>query len=104
MIDLILLAILSALVFYWWDARRCHEIVVQHCQRECEKSELQLLDSTVSRQRLWLRRNENGQVEFCRFYVFEFCGDNESRYQGYVVLLGRRIAETSMEAWRLPRD
>jgi len=102
MIDLVFIVVLLALVFYWWDARRCHEIVVQHCQRECKKSELQLLDSTVSSQGLWLRRNEKGQLELCRLYAFEFCSDSESRHQGYVVLLGRHIAETSMDTWRLP--
>lgn len=103
MLDVLLILLLLALVLYWWDTTRCHELVVQHCQRECERTDVQLLDSTVSRQRHWLRRNERGQVEICRLYSFEFCGDHASRHSGYVVLLGRRIAETSMEAWRLPQ-
>lgn len=98
MIDSALIISLLALLLYWWDTTRCQEIAVQHCQRECEKRELQLLDSTVSRQRLWLRRNEKAQLELCRLYSFEFTGDAESRHHGHVVLLGRRIAETSMDA------
>jgi hypothetical protein len=89
---------LFALVAYWWDSRRCYEIVLKYCQRECDQSGVQLLDSTVSRQRLWYRRNENGWLELCRVYVFEYSDDSDLRRHGYVVLLGRRITQIKMPA------
>jgi len=102
-LDLGLIVALSAGLWYWWDTMRCNEIAAQRCRLMCESSAVQLLDSSVSRQRLWLRRNENGRIELCRLYSFEFSGDRESRHYGYVVLLGRRVVETSMDAWRLPQ-
>jgi hypothetical protein len=102
-LELGLILSLSAAIAYWWDTTRCNEIAAQHCRRMCETSAVQLLDSSVSRQRIWVRRNENGRVELCRLYSFEFSGDSQSRHFGYVVLLGRHVAETSMDAWRLPQ-
>lgn len=98
MLDLIFMFVLFALVAFWWDSRRCHEIVVQYCRRECERLGVQLLDSTVSHQRLWWRRNQKGWLEPCRVYVFEYSDDNDSRLHGYVVLLGRYVAQIKMPA------
>lgn len=99
MLDLIFMFALIVLVAFWWDSRRCHEIVVQYCQRECNRQGVQLLDSTVSIQRLWWRRNQKGWLELCRVYVFEYSDDNDSRRQhGYVVLLGRYLAQIRMPA------
>lgn len=103
LLDIGLILSLSAALWYWWDTTRCNEIAAHRCRQMCENAEVQLLDSSVSRQRLWLRRNENGSVELCRLYTFEFSGDSESRHYGYVVLLGHRVGETSMDAWRLPQ-
>lgn len=103
MFDFFLIVSLSAALLYWWDTMRCNEIAVRHCQRTCDSASVQLLDSTISRQRIWLRRNENGRVQLCRLYTFEFSGDSESRHYGYIVLLGRRVGETRMDAWRLPQ-
>jgi hypothetical protein len=95
--ELLLIAILLAVVLYWWDTTRTSELALTACQKLCRNAELQLLDNTVMRQRIWLGRSANGSVQLCRIYSFDYSDDNESRRQGYIVMLGHHVAETSMD-------
>lgn len=96
--DLILIIILLAAFAFWWDSRRTSELALRYCQHLCRQSSVQLLDASISMQRMWLRRSNNW-VQICRLYTFEFSGDGDSRRQGYIVLLGRNVAEQHMEPW-----
>ncbi len=97
MLDSILIAGLISLLLYWWHSTRCKEIAIAHCQRVCDQAQVQLLDSTVSQQKLWLRRNaSNGHIELCRLYTFEYYASNESREYGYLAMLGRQIVDTAL--------
>ncbi len=95
--ELLLIICLMAVVAYWWDSMRSGELALMTCHRLCQRSELQLLDNTVMRQRIWLGRSASGQLQLCRIYSFDYSDDNEARWQGYIVILGRHVAETSMD-------
>ena len=96
---LIILLILSA-IWYWWDTQKSNEIALAVCQQKCKKASLQLLDSTVIRQRSWLRRGPGGYMQICRLYSFEYSSGGASdfgeRQQGYIVLIGKQVVETHM--------
>ncbi|MBE9564796.1 MAG: DUF3301 domain-containing protein [Proteobacteria bacterium] len=98
--DLLLIMLILAGIWYWWDTQRCNEIAFQVCKRKCESTGLQLLDATVTRQRSWLRRGPGGGVQICRLYSFEFSDDQTAgvgqRQEGYVVLLGKQVVETKI--------
>ena len=94
--DILIIGLLLAVVAYWWDTMQTNELALKACQRLCAGAEAQLLDSTVVRQRLWLRRSPSGGVQICRLYTFEFSDDNESRHHGYVVTLGHYVAESEL--------
>ncbi len=96
---MILAGLLGGLA-YWWDTTRCNELALEHCRQLCQREQVQLLDSTVVRQRIWLRRTPAGGLQLCRLYSFEFTGDSESREFGYVVMLGREVAESHMQPGR----
>lgn len=98
MIDLILILILCALAWYWWDTSSCNELAFNSCQLHCAASDVQLLDSSVSRQRVWLRRSDAGSLQICRLYNFEYSDDRDSRHFGFIVLLGHQVAETRLES------
>jgi hypothetical protein len=95
-----ILLVLGVGLWYWWDTLQCNELALQACRRRCEQKGLQLLDATVTRQRVWLRRNEHGRIQICRFYSFEYSvggnADYGDRVTGYIVILGRQVVETSM--------
>jgi hypothetical protein len=105
MADLIFILLIAGGLWYWWDTLQSNELALSVCRRKCDSNALQLLDSTVTRRRTWLRRAENGHVQICRLYSFEYSvgggpgmadagfGD---RIQGYIVLLGKQLVETSL--------
>ena len=92
--EILLIGLLLAVVAYWWDTTRTNEIALQNCRRICQSSGVQLLDATVSRQRVWLRRHPQGGVQICRLYSFEYSHDSEHRQFGYIVLLGHQVVES----------
>ena len=98
MIDFILILILCATAWYWWDTFYCNELALNSSQQHCSATDVQLLDSSVVRRRVWLRRSETGSVQLCRLYNFEYSDDSETRHYGYIVLLGHKVAETRLES------
>ena len=92
--EILLTGVLAAVVAYWWDTTRTNEIAMQSCRRICQTAGVQLLDATVSRQRVWLRRQPGGGVQICRLYSFEYSQDSETRQFGYIVLLGHQVVES----------
>ena len=96
--ELFLIILLFAAFAFWWDSRRTSEIALRQCAMLCERSSVQLLDSSVSMQRMWLQRTDSW-LQICRLYSFEFSGDGDSRRFGYVVLLGSRVVEHHMDPW-----
>ena len=98
MIDFILILILCAIAWYWWDTSYCNELAFKTCQQHCTANSVQLLDNSVSRQRVWFRRGDTGNLQICRLYNFEYSDDRESRHFGFVVLLGHFVAEIRLES------
>lgn len=70
----------------------------------CQQASVQFLDDTVERKKIWFRRNSRGSVQLCRLYFFEFSSDGAKRYQGRIVLLGKKVKEVEMDAYRIPRE
>jgi hypothetical protein len=92
--EILLIILLLAVIAYWWDTTRTNEIAIHSCRRICQSTGVQLLDATVSRQRVWLRRAPQGGIQICRLYSFEYSSDNQSRQFGYIVLLGQQVVES----------
>ena len=99
--DLLLVAMLSAITWYWWDTMQCKEIAKTAGKQACLNAQVQFLDDTVALKKLWLRRAENGRLQLCRIFFFEFASDGEHRYQGRIVLSGKQVREVAMDAYRL---
>ncbi len=107
--DLLFIILILAVSWYWWDTQQCNEIALAACKRKCMNAGLQLLDATVIRQRLWLRKGSSG-IQICRLYSFEYddteVSDTEisvfthqefgERQQGYIVLIGKQVVETKL--------
>ncbi len=100
MVDLLIIMLILAGIWYWWDTQQCNEMALFVCKKKCEAASLQLLDATVTRQRSWLRRGTNGAVQICRLYSFEYSVDQVFDYgqrrQGYIVLIGKQVVETNL--------
>lgn len=80
---------------------RCKELARNAGRQACQNSEVQFLDDTVEQKKIWLRRNEIGNLQFCRLFFFEFSSDGTHRYQGRIVMLGKVVKEVEMDAYRI---
>ena len=79
----------------------CKEIARVAGSNACSKAQVQFLDDTVQNKKVWLRRNEFGKLQLCRIFFFEFTNDGSERYHGHIVMLGRRVEEVHMDAYRI---
>lgn len=91
MTTLLILLLLAAIIGFWSDALRVKERAREVCLRACRQHGVQLLDDTVTLDKLWLRRGENGWLQLERRYTFEFTDTGTQRQEGLVVMLGTRV-------------
>lgn len=99
--DVILFLVLLSLFLYWLDSIRAKEIASGYARNLCIKSQVELLDETVSIKKLRLRRNSSGRMVFYREYQFEFTSTGEYRYKGRVALSGKHLLGTEMEPYQI---
>ena len=88
---LLLLGLLAGLVWFWADSARAREQMLERCRSLCDELNLQLLDQTVSLEKLRLGRGPHGNVELRRWYVFEYSTDGADRWQGNAQRQGREV-------------
>ena len=91
MLALLALLLLAAIIGFWYDALRVKERAREVCLRACQQQDLQLLDDTVTVDKLWIRRGSEGWLLFERRYTFEFTDTGAQRHQGLIVMLGVQV-------------
>ncbi len=104
MLDLKALAWLMALgllIFYCWRGFQAKDRANAAALRECEKMDVQMLDQSVYLRRVWIKRGRDGRPGFWRAFYFEFTVTGGDRYQGQVLMLGRRIERVELEPHRM---
>ncbi|HUW28450.1 MAG TPA: DUF3301 domain-containing protein [Sulfuriferula sp.] len=91
MIELVFVAALGALAWFWLDSLKTREIAIAAAKRACSADAVQLLDDTVAMASIRLARNSQGQVALRRFYRFEFSDNGDNRRGGVVLMLGSAV-------------
>ena len=86
------LILLALLVWLWQDTQRARERAILMARRTCDAQHLQLLDGTVSLQRLRPGRCPSGRFCLRRTYVFEYSARGDDRQQGFVLMNGPAVA------------
>jgi len=97
MIELVVVAVLGALAWFWLDSLKTREIAIAAAKRACDTDAVQLLDDTVAMVSIRLARNPNGQVSLRRFYRFEFSDTGDNRRGGMVLMLGSVVENVRLE-------
>ena len=90
--EIIVLATIGLLAWYWIDGVRSKELAVAVARRNCEQHGVQLLDQTVVMEKMRLRRDHRGRLLPCRYYHFEFSLDGEERRSGGVIIHAGRAS------------
>ncbi len=89
--EVVLILVLAAYCVYVFQALRVRELALQAARRNCDREGVQLLDQTVSMQRMSLSRDANGNWRVWRQFRFEYTVDGEERERGHVIMLGNRL-------------
>ena len=94
---LLLMLVLAALLWFWYDSMKARERTLGISRLSCQRMQAQLLDETVALTRLRLCRAPGGTVALCRRYRFDFTLDGMTRRSGRVDLQGQRITEVLLD-------
>ena len=89
--EVVLILLLAAYGVYSFQALRVRELALQAARRSCDREGVQLLDQTVSVQRMSLSRDATGNWRVWRQFRFEYSVDGEERERGHVIMLGNRL-------------
>ena len=87
---LILLILLFALAMLWLDGARARELAIGISKAACTQQGRQVLDDTVSLERIGLRWTTGG-LRFRRMFRFEYSIEGTLRQNGYVILIGPQL-------------
>ena len=99
--EMLLVALLALAAWLYYNGIRVREQALRVGRDYCRNVGLQLLDETVSRQRIALARDDSGQMRIRRIYGFEFTSDGERRYRGEIDMLGMRVQGVQVELHRV---
>lgn len=97
--NILYLLVAIIVVYFFWYQRSLSETAKQHAVRYCEKHNVQLLSIALVKRKL--SRNSRGRVAFETEYVFEFSGDGESKYEGFITLKDKHLANVDMPAFKI---
>lgn len=100
--ELLLISLFIAGFIYWFNAQGVKEIAYRATRAYCQKMDLQMLDDYVALNAFWLKRDAQGRIHIWRAYQFEFTANGNDRYNGKIVMLGRRIEFIQTEPYRMP--
>jgi len=95
--EIALLILLIALAWFWLDSMAKRERAILLGGELAQRMYLQLLDETVSCNKIWLARNARGHVQFLRSYEFEVSASGAERLHCHLILLGNQLS-----TWHIP--
>lgn len=95
--EIVTLAGLTALGWYWLSSMRVREHAVAVGRRACADADLQFLDDSVALSRTRFARNSSGQLQFLRDYRFEFSDTGNNRRPGVIRMLSDRVEWISLD-------
>ena len=84
-------AILIFIAWFWVDSLRAREIANTACAAFCDRNNVKFLDGTVATSSIRLKRNPRGHINLHRTYRFEYSNTGEIRYEGVIIMLGKKI-------------
>jgi len=96
-----LTALIILAVWYWLRAREIKEQSFKAAAKYCDELSLKLLDDSVVLKQIRPVRSSQGHRCLQRLYLFEFTSTGEDRYQGEIVLIGRKVEHIKLQPHRV---
>ncbi len=69
-------------------------------RKRCDQLGVQLLDQTVTLERISIQHSKQLLFVICRQYAFEFSTVGDRRYKGSIQMLGRRVANVELAPFK----
>lgn len=98
MSELLGLALVAAVAWFWFDSLRAREAAIDAAKSACAADGVVLLDDTVALAALRVRRTSGGAIGLLRVYRFEFTDTGDNRLEGSVTLLGAVLQTLYLES------
>ncbi len=73
-------------IWFWWKTMHSREQAEHLARRACQQAHVQLLDGTVSLQKIRFNRDERGNIRPLRYFSFEFNALGNERRTGVIAL------------------
>jgi hypothetical protein len=99
--EIILICFMCLAFMYWFNAQKAKEIALGAARDHCHAMDVQMLDGYVALNGIWLKRDKLRKMQLRRSFLFEFSSTGNERYNGTVLMLGRRIESIDMEPYRI---
>ena len=99
--DIVLIGFICLAYGYWFNAQKAKEIALGTAKDHCLAMEVQMLDDYVALNGIRLKRDKLRKMQIQRSFLFEFSSTGYERYQGTVLMLGRRVESIYMEPYRI---
>ena len=99
--DIVLIGFICLAYGYWFNAQKAKEIALGTAKDHCLAMEVQMLDDYVALNGIRLKRDKLRKMQIQRSFLFEFSSTGYERYQGTVLMLGRRVELINMEPYRI---
>lgn len=93
---LLLLILLGMLVWFWQNTLHDRELALLAARDICQHQQLQLLDATVTLQRIALRRSHRGGITLQRTFQFAYSAEGHDRQTGFVITLGNHVEQVGL--------
>ncbi len=100
--DVLVLFGLCGLAAWVFQSMRVRELALAAARRACREAGVQLLDETVSIQRLSASRDDAGRWRLWRQYRFEYSVEGLERERGHIIMLGNRLQAVVIAEHRPP--
>jgi len=104
MTALFVLVVTGLLGWLWISNLRAREAAIRAAREACSHQGLQLLDGTVSSQRIRPFRHDGGFIGLRRTYQFEYTQDLQTRKQGYILMTDYQVESIILPAARTIED
>ncbi|MCB1663674.1 MAG: DUF3301 domain-containing protein [Pseudomonadales bacterium] len=86
---------------YWWHAYGIKQTALQQTKAYCQKMDLQMLDESIALNRVTIKRDSNGHINFIRVFRFEFASTGDERYQELTTMHGRHCQNIHLDAHKI---
>jgi adenylyl- and sulfurtransferase ThiI len=95
--NLLLILLLVAGTWFWWDSMNARERAVTVAAHACQQINVQLLDQTVALESIKPARNDEGRVVLRRIYGFEYSIERVERRKGRAILRGQVLEQVQLD-------